>query len=132
MVGEGLVEQYDLGTRRERPRERDPLLLAAGELVRHPPAEALEVGEVEHLLHPAAPPLARGQAEGDVVEDVEVGEEGVVLKDHADVPLLRWDVQAGSGHGPAADLYPSRLRRLEAGDQAQGGRLAAARRAEQR
>jgi hypothetical protein len=36
--GEGLVEQQQVGARRERAGERDALLLAAGELVR--PARA--------------------------------------------------------------------------------------------
>ena len=93
--------------------------------MRHPAAEAPEVGEVEHLFYPASAPLAGGQPERDVLGDREVGEERVVLEDHTYVPLLGRDVQAGSGDGPSADLDRSGVRCLEAGDEAQGGRLAA-------
>ena len=67
------------------------------------------------------------QAEGEVVIDRHVGVEGVVLEDHGDVAVLRGQVVddlAGEGDGARGGL-------LQAGDEAQGGGLAAARGADQ-
>ena len=50
---EGLVEEQHLGPVDQRPGERDPLLLAAGELVRLAPVVAAEVDEVQRLARPA-------------------------------------------------------------------------------
>ena len=44
-----LVEQHELGRGRERTRERDALLLSAGELVRVAAAEAVEADDPEEL-----------------------------------------------------------------------------------
>src|SRR3712207_9107130 len=60
-----------------------------------------------HLAHP--------QREGDVVGDRQVREEGVVLEDHADLALLRW--QTGDVLGP--DHHRSRARDLEPADDPQ-------------
>ncbi len=49
---ERLVQQEDLRSRRERARERDPLPLSAGELIRVAVAEARELHELEQLLDP--------------------------------------------------------------------------------
>ena len=46
---ERLVEQQHLRVARERPRERDALLLAAGELARQRDLEPAEVDELEQL-----------------------------------------------------------------------------------
>ena len=51
--GQGLVEQQDARLGDQRARQRDPLLLAAGQLGRHPlrePAVQLHLGE--HLAGP--------------------------------------------------------------------------------
>ena len=48
------------GSNDERPRDRDPLLHAARELVRDVPGEVAELDEVEHLLRRAAPASRRG------------------------------------------------------------------------
>ena len=64
-------------------------------------------------------------AEGDVLEDVEVGEQSVVLEDRVDRPavgLLERDVAAGQPDGAGR-------RRLQARDHPQGRGLAAPRRA---
>ncbi len=88
-----------------------------------------ELHQVEHLpdllLHrlDAAP----AQTEGDVLEDVEVREEGVRLEDRVHRPLVRRErghVLVAQRHGPGG-------RFLQAGDHAQGGGLAAAGGAEQ-
>ncbi len=72
--------------------------------------------------------LAAPEAEGDVLEDGEVREEGVVLEDGVHVALE--GRQAGDIGVAEVDRPGGRL--LEAADHAQGGRLAAAGRAEHR
>ena len=74
---------------------------------------------------------ATAEAEGDVFFHREMRKEGVILEDHADAPLFRRQTLAGAADHLAmqADLAAGDF--LEAGDAAQQGRLAAARRAEQ-
>ena len=50
-VAGGLVGDQDLGPVDERPRDRDALLLAAGELVGHPAPLALQADQLEGLGH---------------------------------------------------------------------------------
>ena len=90
---ERLVEQEHLRLGRERAREPHPLALPAGELRGIAVAEALELHEVEQLVHAFADlglrPFSHLQAERDVVANGHVLERGVVLEDEADVALLR-------------------------------------------
>jgi hypothetical protein len=127
-----LVQQQHLGLDRERPRERDALLLAAGHLVGEPVGLCPEPDELEHVagallaLRVLDPP--QPQPEGDVLPRRHVREQRVGLEHHAHAALVRGqrrDVLAPDHDAPAVRL-------LEAGDQAQGGGLAAAGRAEQR
>jgi len=126
-----LVEQDELWIRRERARERDALLLAAGELVRVAVAEAAEVDEREHDRHARAP-LAARQAEADVLGDRQVREERVILEDHAHAAALGRHPRGAVGDDAVADPHLALVRGLEAGDEAQERRLAAAGGAEQR
>ncbi len=104
---ERLVEQQGARVVDQRPRERDTLLLATGQLT------GLAVGEVgqPHDLEKRAHPLRRltsrhalrARPEGDVVEHRHVGEERVVLEDRVDVALVRGDagnVLAFEGDAP--------------------------------
>ena len=68
------------------------------------------------------------QAEGDVLEDRHVAEQRVVLEDEADAALAHVDI----GGVFAVEQDRAGIGHLEAGDDAQQGRLARARRAEQR
>ena len=137
---EWLVEQEHLRLQHERPGQGHALLLAAGELRRPPLLQPAEADEVDHLADPSAalrlverravacavtPPP---QPVGDVVLDVEVGEEGIRLEHRVDRPAVR-------RHGDQVlaveqDLTTRRL--LEAGDHPQRRGLAAAGRSEQR
>ena len=100
--------------------------------MRHPRLEAVQPDEPQQLDDAPAALGAARQAEGDVAGDVEVGEERVILEDHADAPPLRRQAEAGTGDGLAGDLDRAGVGRLEAGDQAQHRRLAAAARPKQR
>ena len=128
---ERLVEEQDRGLVDERPRERDPLLLAARELVGPPAVQTAEAHLLERLPD-GAPDLGGGpgldaQPERDVLEHAQVRKERVVLEDGVDVPSVG---------GQAVDaLAPDRDRScrlgLEAGDDAEGGGLPAAARAQE-
>ena len=98
---EGLVEQQHLGPVRERARDGDALLLAAGELGREALVHALEGDELQQLLaaHQAVGALhaPHPQRELDVVRDAHVAEQGVVLEHEADPAVAGGD----AGHVPA-------------------------------
>jgi hypothetical protein len=114
-VGSRFVEQQHARLGRQGAGERHPLLLAAGDLP-HPPR--LVAGEVDQGERRADPPggvlLGRPrQAEGDVLADGEVGEEGVVLEDHAEMTALGRE----GGDVALLDQDAAAVRPLEAGDQ---------------
>src|SRR6185312_11463032 len=87
-----LVEQQRLRAACERASERDPLLLAAGELVRHPFRERRDPDHLEQRADGLAAALGTRQAEADVPGDVEVGEQRSLLRDVADAAALGRDV----------------------------------------
>ncbi|MCY1546690.1 hypothetical protein D9M68_827010 [compost metagenome] len=130
-IGERLVKKIDLAWIDQRPRQRRALLLAAGNLARQP---LQKVANLEHVGHLLGAGVAFGfllaahlQGIGDVVGDVHMRIERIVLEDHGNAAVLRVQI----GDVAAANHHPARRRRFEAGDHAQAGRLAAARRAEQ-
>ena len=129
---ERLVEEQHVGLVDQRPRERDALLLPAGQLVG---AALLVAGQVDLLedLPGAAPDLVLGHAsplqpEPDVAGDIEVGEQGIALEDHVHRPLVRWL----PAHVVPAELDGPAGRQVEAADHPERRRLAATRRAEER
>ena len=126
-----LVEQEQARRGGERARERDALLLAARELGRELGAAARQADELQQLVDARRRrrlgDLAVDQAVGDVVGDREVGKQRVRLEDDAVVALGR---RQHRDVAPALEDAAGGLR-LEAGDDAQQRRLAAARRAEE-
>src|SRR5215212_9897376 len=129
---EWLVEEQHLGPVDERPGECDPLLLAAREHVR---LALLETGELHHFAGVYDPPpqlfslhAGAAQPEGHVVEDVEVGEDGVRLEHGVDGPPVWGD----AAHRVPGDGDPTLRGLFETGDHAQRRGLAAPARAEQR
>ena len=134
---ERLVEEQRVGSRAERPRQRDPLALAAGERRaaarrpwRHPEA-------VEQLAGVPLRRSARGTPRmriGDVPPGAQVAEERVVLEDEAAAPPLGRQLDSGVGVEPglAVALDPAAPRPDEPGDRPQHGRLARARRPDER
>ena len=85
-----LVGEQHLRAVHERPRDRDALLLTAGQLVREPLVLAGEADEREHLGHGLLDESARRaddlQRERDVLEDRLVRQQPEVLEHRADVP----------------------------------------------
>ena len=127
-----LVEQEDGGIQDQRPREGDPLLLAAGELIRPALLVAGQTDELERATdHLAALPLRRllvAEAERDVLLDVQMREQRIVLEDRVHVPLVR----RHAGHVDAVEDDLPLRGALEPGDHPQRRGLPAARRAEER
>ena len=128
---EGLIEQQHLRLVRQRPRDRHPLLLSAGELRRQPLVESLERHQPQQLLAPLAAGTrahaAHAQRKLDVLRDGHVAEQGVVLEHQAHAALARGDVRdvaAVQGDAPVIDAG-------EPGNRAQQRALAAAARSEQ-
>ncbi len=129
---ERLVEQQGGRPVDQRPRERNALLLAARQLPRLALVHALQPDREERVRHPRLDVGTRDlldlEPEGDVLPHGHVREERVSLEDHVDVSLGGGHI----GHVAALEEDPSLGRLLEPGDHPQRGRLAAARRAEQR
>ena len=130
---ERLIHQQQVGARRDRPGQCDTLLLTARQLVRVTAAVAAETDQFEHRRSRLAPHLGQqaAQAEADVVGDVEVRKQRVVLEHHADPALLGGDGPPRDRDRLAAQPDVAGMNRLEAGDSAQDGGLAAAARPEQ-
>ena len=126
-----LVEQQHAGLGRQGTGQRHALLLAARELGGPAAGKPLEPHHGQGLGNSDADlrrrPLAHLEPEGDILRDVQMGKQRIALEDGIDRPLLRRE----GGHILRADADAARRRRLEAGDEAKQGRLAAARGAEQ-
>ena len=130
---ERLVHQEDAGAEDERPGQRHPLLLAARQLAREPVAVPRQAHQ-RRASPPRARPPRRAETprtrsgKGHVLADRQVRKERVVLEHHADLAAMGRQ----PGHVHAVDPDRAGVGRLEPGDQVQGGRLAAARGAEER
>ncbi len=130
-IGERLVEQEDLRIAHDRAAHGDALALPAGELARLAVEQFLDVEDAGGLLH-ALLDLGLGkmlqpQPERHVLVDRHVRIERVVLEHHRHVAVFRRHVV--DDRAVDRDLAVGDV--LEAGDHAQGRRLAAARRADQ-
>jgi len=132
-IRERFVQQQQLGARRQRPGQRDALLLTAGQLMRVALARGGQSDHLEQFADPIRTLRGRqcAQAEGDVAGDRKVGKQGVVLEHHADLTLLGRGLLAWPG-----DLHPveqdrSASDRFEPGDATKHRRLAAAARTQQ-
>jgi hypothetical protein len=114
------------------PGERHPLLLAARELTRRAPPQALQADELQRVRHPRtdlrARHAGRPQAERHVLEHRHVREQRVGLEHRAGGAGVRRYAVDDLGPDPDGAL----VRVVEAADDPQGGRLAAARGPEQR
>ena len=114
-AAERLVQEQHLGPRRQGPRQRHPLPLAAGELRGIARGISGELHQVQQLVDPGADlgprQLAHLQPERDVVADGHVPEQGIVLEDETDAPPLDRDgrgVLAGQLDRAASRRSPGR------------------------
>ena len=130
-VRQRFVHQADRRLGDDGATECHALLLAAGELARLPLQQVARCrGSPQRA--PAARPLwrrnpARLQPEHDVLRDAQMREQGIGLEHHRNAARGRRQ----SGHVAAGDLHPPLGCRLQSGNDAQAGGLAAARRAQQ-
>ena len=120
---ERFVEEEEPGVEDDGAGEGDALLLAPAELLGVPAAQLLQLDQLEHvvdqLLQPGALDAPQLEREGQVLRHREVGEQGVVLEDEADVALA--GRQLGDVLG--VDLHAARRRVDQPGDDAQERRL---------
>ena len=128
----GLVGEDHRRRLRERARDRDALLLTAGELVDPLALGAGKPDALEHRVDAARDLRARDtatrKAVADVFADAHHREQREVLEHHVDGPAIR----RHAAHRLAADRDGSGVGRKEARDHPQQRRLAAARGAEER
>ena len=125
-IGKRLVHQQHLRLNDNSPGQGHPLLLAAGEVGRHTVLQVVNFYDFQNVvdllfdfLLGQFPVL---QSEGHVVENVHVGKHGIVLKDHANIPLVGRNVV----DYPIIDLKGAALNGIEADDHPQQCGLAAA------
>jgi len=115
-VAQRFIEQDDLGLGHQGARERDALLLAAGELGRGALFHAFQVHEAQRLGHALADDLLGDVADlqrvGDVVEHIHVRPDGIGLEHHAEPALLRGtEMSVLREHYLVADADFARVRR---------------------
>ncbi len=130
-IGERLVEKKNLWVAHDRPSERDALALSARQRVRF---ALQQLGQAERrgdipdpLVDLASREVASPQPEGQVVEHRHVRIKRITLKHHRDIAVLGGDVVDTL----AIDRQAAGADRFQPGDHPQGGRLAAARWAQQ-
>ena len=90
---ERFVEHEQPWGRRQRAREGDPLLFTAGELGNASMLESIHADERQRLARPrrsssVARDTLHAQPEGDVAEDVAVGEQRVILEHQAEAAFV--------------------------------------------
>src|SRR5439155_13234374 len=128
---ERLVEEQHTWLDRERAGESHALLHAARELMRVAVGRRSEPDELEQLADAPATvlllPSTDLQPELDILARRHVWEQRVRLEDHPHVALVGRDVR----HVLAVDDDTALVGPVEAGNEAQGGRLPAAGRSEQ-
>src|SRR5688572_2634555 len=134
--GKGFVEQDEIRTWRERPRERYPLLLPARELVWTSLRIAGEAHHLQKIFHALRSIRGRDvvQSVRDVRRGAEVWEERVVLEDVADPPFACREIDAGGTviKDAISQRHAAALRPQQARDAAKRERLSRTGRAEQR
>ena len=129
---EWFVEQHEPRARRERPGERDALLLTTGQLVRVALAETFEPHEFQHLVDPSRAAFRTRQTERDVPGNREVREQVAFLGNETNpAPLGRHEALRRVDE-LAVDRDGAGIRSFEPGHQAQERRFPAPRLAEQR
>jgi hypothetical protein len=89
-----LVTKKDTRLANQRPGERDPLLLAIGELVRIPIRELRNLDECQYLMDSRRAGRSRRlrglEDEIQMLSSGQVRPEREVLEDEPDSPLVRW------------------------------------------
>jgi len=118
-IAQRFIHQQDIRLDDQSTRQGDPLLLAAGQLLRHPIGIFINVHQLHEfvglLLDRCLVHLPVLQAEGHIVPDRQMRENRIVLKHHADVPFRRINVV----HLFVIEVDAPALDAVEAGDHPQ-------------
>ena len=126
------VQKQDLRLVDDGPGDGDPLLLPAAQRIGHALLIALQIDQLQcifDLVIDIGFALAADlQAEGDILGDVHVGEQGVFLKYGVQLPFVR---RKGSDVFASED-HAALIRSLESAQDPQGGRLPASAGAQER
>ncbi len=129
---ERLVQEQHLRLDRQRPRQRHPLLLSAGQLMRIAAALLAEMDQRQVPIGGLQPlrcrMAAQAQPEGDVLPRGHMREQAVGLEHHAHVAPVRRQI----GDVAIIQQDPAGIQALQPGQGAQRRGLAAARRAQHR
>ena len=127
-----LVQEQQLRVRGEGARDRGSLGLSPGELTRLPVRQGFDADLTEPVLGRLAGGMSAGAgasgAEGDVVEDAQVGEEKGLLGQQRDVAVVRGHVQvafgaAGAGEGAAVEHDSAAVGSQQSGGDGEDGGL---------
>ena len=125
-TGERLVDEQQARPSHHRPRELNDLLLTGAQLFRAPFEKVGDPGgsglglDARCDLRGRKTPDAQRKAH--VAAHVHIGKEDVLLEDHCQVPLRRWDLV----HPTTVEHHIARFRLLEPGDGTEDGGLPAA------
>lgn len=96
-IREWLVHQEHVGVAHDCAGNRNALALPAGHFVGHPVEHPLELDDIRRAFDAALNFVVvvgpQPEAKGDVLEDVHVGEQGDVLEDHRDTPILGCEIR---------------------------------------
>ena len=126
-----LIEHQQPRRRCQRPRQRHPLLLAAGQSTDRTPLGPRQPHQLQHLGHPRPHPIGRParhpQPEAHVAGHVAVREERVVLEHQPEAALVGRHI----GQVPPVEAHRPRRSRLKPRDDPQQRCLAAAARSQQ-
>jgi len=106
-IGQRLVEQQQAGPGHHGASQRDPLLLAAGELVGIAGCQCAEPDPLENLVGAAggfgARQAAAAKRVADVAQHTQVWPQGVVLEHHGEVAVLGGEVAASVADQPPTE-----------------------------
>ena len=131
-IRQRLIEQQQIRPNHQRPREGHALLLPTRKLVGHLLRPLLHLHNGQSFgyarLFLGRAQGAHFQAVNDILRNSEMGPERVILEYHAGVAAMRRHVI----HWSVSKENLAAIRLIEACDQAQQGRLAAARRPKQK
>ncbi len=129
--GQGLIQQQNLGMRRQRTGQRDALLLTTRQLIGASVGQLFHLHQGQHLFHGILDfglgLVQHFQTKGDILCHRHMGKQGIVLKHGVDWPLIGRQVSdflTIQQNGPLGGQFKT-------GDQAQQGCLSTARRAQQ-
>ena len=129
---QGLVQQKHLGLIDQCARNGNSLLLSSRKRVNTATLKAPQVHHCQHILHLGLDlrigTLFEAQTKGDIVKNIEVGEQRITLKHRIDLPFIRRHVVDAL----TVEINVTLIGRFESSDDTQRGRFSASGRAQKR